>query len=151
MAQIGDEIKQAKAFRNEGHKALVNVLYTAHWLQIKQKVFFAKYDITATQFNVLRILRGSYPMVLSTSDIRERLIDRSSDASRIVDRLSMKDFVVKTTSAIDRRLVDVKISQKGLELLLMIEEKINDLYGVFNTLKNEEVKNLNDILDRLRG
>lgn len=150
MARIKDEINQTKSFRSKAQETLVNLSFTANWLHSKQKIFFDDYGLTATQFNALRILKGSMPIAISTRTIRERLIDRGSDASRIVERLWLKKLVVKNICDEDKRLVNVEISEKGLELLLEIEKDIEKLDLIFKNLSAEETESLNDLLDKLR-
>ena len=88
MGKIEDVIKGS--FYSEQHKLRVNIIYTSNWLLGEVKEFLKKYDITQQQFNILRILRGQYPKPITTSLIRERIMDKMSDVSRIVDRLEKK-------------------------------------------------------------
>ncbi|HEY0039943.1 MAG TPA: MarR family transcriptional regulator, partial [Flavisolibacter sp.] len=96
---------------------MINLLFTYGWAIEKIKDFVAKEDITHQQYNILRILRGAHPKPLSTLQIRERMLDKMSDTSRIVDRLVLKDLVEKRTCSKDKRLVDVTITEKGQALL----------------------------------
>lgn len=148
--KIEEEISQKK-FRNEFQKAAINLLYTHNWLITKNKRFLGEYGITPQQFNVLRILRGQYPGTISTSAIRERMLDRSSDASRIVDRIHKQGLVEKKVSAADKRLVDVKISNKGLKLLEKLDENIEVMDKFMGNLSSEEASQLNDLLDKVRS
>src|SRR6478672_5566002 len=116
------EIHQEK-FMHSKQKAMINLLYTYGWVIEKIKGFLAKEDITHQQFNILRILRGAFPKPLSTLQIRERMLDKMSDTSRIVDRLITKDLVKKTICPADKRLVDVVITEKGQELLKKINKE----------------------------
>ena len=141
-------IKQ-KAFKNELQKAMVNMVYTASWMSEKQKLFFEPYDITSQQFNILRILRGS-KSPLSTMDIRDRMLDKMSDTSRMVVRLEKKKLVDKTLNSKDQRLVDVTISDRGRNLLAQIDEVEDELIGIFSNLTTEEAKTLNTLLDKVR-
>lgn len=112
---LENEINQKK-FRNDYQKARLNILYTNNWLSEKISIVFDKWDITPRQFNILRILRGE-GKPLSTLQIRQRMLDKMSDTSRIVDRLVRKGMVRKTPNAADRRLVDVIITPRGRKLL----------------------------------
>jgi len=147
---IGQEIKQQRQFRNEHHKAQVNLLYSSNWLMECIKKFLQSEDITPQQYNILRILRGSGEP-LSTLQIRERMLDKMSDTSRIVDRLLKKELVEKKTSKADKRLVDVTISNKGLDVLERLDNKNASLDGIMFNISAEEAKLLNDLLDKLRG
>jgi len=148
--KIEEEIQQKK-FRNEYQKSAINLIYTYGWFHNRQRRFFSEYKITPQQYNVLRILKGQYPGAISTSEIRSRMLDKNSDASRIVDRLFSKDLVKKNTCTSDKRLVDVSISDTGLELLSEIDHKTLELDNIFSTLEVEEAEELNRILDKLRS
>lgn len=141
---------QTKGFYNEWHKASVNLIYTYNWLQDQVKLFLKDYDLTYQQFNVLRILRGSHPTPISTATIRERMLDKMSDTSRIVDRLCQKDLVIRKTCAKDKRLVDVTISDAGLKVLEKIDQRSGELDG-FLKINEKDAAKLNELLDRLRG
>jgi DNA-binding MarR family transcriptional regulator len=147
---IEDEIQQ-EAFRNEYQKATINLIYTYGWLNNKQKDFFKRFNITSQQYNVLRILKGQFPDAISTSDIKSRMLDKNSDVSRIADRLSIKGLIYKNTCISDKRLVDVSITHQGIQLLSEIEIQILDLDNLFSLLELEEAKELNRLLDKLRG
>jgi len=110
--KIEEAIKSRK-FSNSMEKAIVNVLYTYGWLFNLEKDFFKQFGLTPQQYNVLRILNGQYPKSISTCDIKERMLDRNSDASRLVDRMYASGIVERTISEIDRRKVDIRISERG--------------------------------------
>jgi DNA-binding MarR family transcriptional regulator len=147
---IEQDIHQAK-FRNEYQKASINLIYTFGWLTEKTKELFAAEDITPQQFNILRILRGSHPQPLSTLQIRERMLDKMSDTSRIVDRLIAKGFVKKGTCKMDRRLVDVIITDKGKKLLERLDARQDEMDGVLGNLSKKEAAALSDLLDKIRN
>lgn len=147
---IDKDINQSK-FRNEYQKAAVNLIYTYGWLNEKTKELFAPEDITPQQFNILRILRGSSPHPLSTLQIRERMLDKMSDTSRIVDRLIAKGLVKKGTCKKDRRLVDITISDKGKKLLERLDAREDELDGLIGNLSRKEAVLLSDLLDKIRN
>ncbi len=147
---IDQDIHQSK-FRNEHQKAGVNLLYTYGWVMERTKEIFASEDITPQQFNILRILRGSYPHPLSTLQIRERMLDKMSDTSRIVDRLITKGLVKKGTCKTDRRLVDVLITDKGKKMLERLDKREDELDKVMGTLSEKEAATLSDLLDKIRS
>ena len=147
---LKEEIKQEKAFQSERHKALVNIMYTEGWIRNRMSATLKPFDLTSQQYNVLRILRGSSPKALSTSCIRSRMLDKMSDASRIVDRLLKKELIERKTCTTDKRLVDVLITQSGLDLLSKIDAPINNMGELFSAISEEEAATLNLILDRLR-
>ncbi|MCX6316005.1 MAG: MarR family transcriptional regulator [Bacteroidetes bacterium] len=146
---IENEIQQAK-FRNPHQKAAINLIYTVAWMRDKTKCIFEAEDITPQQFNILRILRGSFPQPLSTLQIRERMLEKMSDTSRIVDRLITKGLVKKLVCKNDRRLVDVIISDKGKKLLERLDARQDEIDGVLNNLSEKDANILSDLLDKLR-
>jgi len=148
--QLEEEIKQTKGFKNEREKALVNIIYTEAWLRGTIGEALKPLGLTPQQYNVLRILRGSAPRPLSTSCIRDRMLDKMSDASRIVDRLYRKGWVSKSVCPADKRLVDVTITDQGLELLERIDEQWQFM-DILNRITEEEAEELNRILDKARG
>ncbi|HYC39609.1 MAG TPA: MarR family transcriptional regulator [Chitinophagaceae bacterium] len=146
---IEKDIRQP-SFRNVYQKANINLIYTVAWIRDRNKGIFEAEDITPQQFNILRILRGSFPEPLSTMQIRERMIEKMSDTSRIVDRLIGKGLVRKLTCKADRRLVDVVITEKGKELLARLDARQDELDGVLKNLTEEEARRLSDLLDKIR-
>jgi MarR family 2-MHQ and catechol resistance regulon transcriptional repressor len=147
---IEKDIQQVH-FGSEKQKAVVNLLYTYGWVIEKIRDFLSKDDITHQQFNILRILRGSFPKPLSTLQIRERMLDRMSDTSRIVDRLVVKGLVKKAICPKDKRLVDVLITDKGQKLLKKIDTEVDQVAVIMANLSDEEASELNDLLDKLRN
>jgi DNA-binding MarR family transcriptional regulator len=145
---IQEDINQSK-FRNEFQKAGINLIYTFNWVTEQTKTLFEKHGLTAQQFNILRILRGA-GQPLSTLQIRQRMLDKMSDTSRIVDRLIIKGLVKKNISKIDKRLVDVSITEKGKKLLLKLDGHQDDLDAVLSNLSDSEAKTLNKLLDKIR-
>ena len=129
---------------------MLNLIYTTNWLTAKQDTLFKNSGITVQQYNVLRILRGQYPNPCSIKLIKERMLDRMSDTSRIVDKLYTKKLLLRKESLSDRRSVDVIISDKGLELLKSLDY-IDDLSKqAINSLSNDEINTLNNLLDKIR-
>ena len=142
------DINQA-TFRNHFQKATINIVYTSNWLQQQIKTLLEPADITPQQFNILRILRGQSP--LSTLQIRERMLDKMSDTSRLVERLVKKGLVVKKSCKTDKRLVDVTITENGLALLASLDGATNNLDNLIASLKPSEALELNRLLDKIRG
>lgn len=148
--KLEQAIKQHQ-FNSTGQRLGLNLIYTFNWIKQQQKEYFEQYNITQQQYNVLRILRGNHPKAYSTSDIRDRMIDKMSDASRIVERLLKKGLVVRTKNKIDKRLVDVKISESGLQLLSSMDRTIeSNLQEPFKNLSKEEQQTLDQLLDKMR-
>ena len=129
---------------------MINLLFTYGWAIEKIKDFVAKEDITHQQYNILRILRGAHPQPLSTLQIRERMLDKMSDTSRIVDRLLLKELVEKRTCSKDKRLVDVTITEKGQALLKRLDDDAEQMDDVMKNLSEKEAEELSSLLDKLR-
>ena len=146
--QIEKEVPE-NYFRNPWHKAIVNVLFTSNWTTERLKQFLEVEDITPQQYNILRILKNS-EKPLSTLKIREQMLDKMSDTSRIVERLLKKDLVNKQLCSHDKRLVDVTISKKGVQLLQRLEQKADKLDSITSNLSLEDIENLNFLLDKIR-
>ena len=146
---IENDIHQAN-FTSARQKAMLNVLYTYGWLLERVKVFLAGEDITHQQFNILRILRGAHPKPLSTLQIRERMLDKMSDTSRIVDRLVVKGLVKKGPCGKDKRLVDVIITDRGQKLLQKLDAEGDHVADIMGNLTEKEAEMLSQLLDKLR-
>ncbi|MFN4082816.1 MAG: MarR family winged helix-turn-helix transcriptional regulator [Bacteroidia bacterium] len=145
---LEQSIKQSK-FKSEAHKAILNIIYTSGIINSYQTRFFKKFDISPQQYNVLRILRGQHPHKASMGLVQERMLDQNSNASRLVEKLYLKNLVLRSECKQDRRQVDLLISENGMKLLSEIDESINDLDNHFNKLSNEEFLQLNQFLDKL--
>ena len=137
-------------FRNEQHKAFVNIHYTNLALMDQISGIFKKHDISAQQYNVLRILRGQYPEAASISLIKERMLDKNSDVSRIIDRLKDKKLVTRKECKTDRRQKDVLISKAGLDLMIEMDNYNDEFDSYFKELDEKDLKKLNKLLDKVR-
>lgn len=137
-------------FRNDYQKGVINFIFTYNWMNEKMKMIFDRENITGQQFNILRILRGAGKPI-STLQIRQRMLDKMSDTSRIVDRLVLKGLVKKNTCSNDKRLVDVSITDKGRKLLEKFDLVEAEMDAVLGTLSPEEVNTLNILLDKIRS
>jgi DNA-binding MarR family transcriptional regulator len=148
--KIEDAIKQSK-FRNIYQKVAINLLYTSTWLGDKNKAFFKGYGITTQQFNILRILRGQHPNKISGAEIKNRMLDKNSDVSRLLDRLIIKEMVDKSQCPNDKRAADVMITDKGLDLLKRIDLILDQNEASLLKLSTTEAAQLSDLLDKCRG
>lgn len=146
---IEKDISQRK-FKTEYQKAMINLIFTHNWMMERMKLFFEQADLTPQQFNIMRILRGA-GQPLSTLQIRQRMLDKMSDTSRIVDRLIKKGLAKKVICKSDRRLVDVSITEKGLKLLEKLDDTQNDLDNIISNLSDTDAKQLNKLLDKIRN
>lgn len=147
--KIEDVLKQKKPFLNSFQKVIVNLLYTNSWLSAKQKEFFDQYNLTVKQYNILRILRGAGKPI-STAVIRDRMMDKMSDASRIVDRLHKKGLVDKNSCDHDQRKVNVSINMESSKLLTEIDDQMGAFLSSFCGLNKNEAEHLSSLLDKMR-
>lgn len=146
---IENEINQQK-FRNEHQKLAIHIIFTGLWLEDKIKNILAQKNITPQQFNVLRILRGSYPKPLSTAEIRKRMLDKMSDVSRIVERLIKRKLITKKPCSSDKRLVDIMINKEGLAFLDQTDLLDEEMDKLLCALSTQEAQQLNLLLDKIR-
>ncbi|HEY0743430.1 MAG TPA: MarR family transcriptional regulator [Chryseosolibacter sp.] len=144
------EIQQEK-FANEHEKAAVNILFTGSWLHTLNASRLKKHDITPEQFNVLRILRGSHPKAMMLADITCRMLDKSSNATRLVEKLRQKGFVNREICENNRRQVDISITEQGLNVLKAIDTEESTWLSMLKNISKQEAIELNKILDKLRG
>ncbi len=148
--RLEDEIKQ-KEFKNEYAKSVVNLIYTFNWVDGHTRDFLKKFSITPQQFNILRILRGQQPNPATINLLKERMLDKMCDASRMVERLKSKGLVERQVCEKDRRAVDIIITKKGLDLLAKIDKDMPDYEKIMQNLSATEIKQFNVLLDKLRG
>jgi len=148
--RLEDEIKTR--FQSPAHKLMVNIIYTHNWVTSYMQQYFKENGVTNQQYNILRILRGQFPKPSTIQLLRERMLDKQSDVSRLVDRLKSKGLLNRKPSKVDRRKMDIVISKKGLELLESMDETVNTLQEEgFTRLEKHELEELNNLLDKLRG
>lgn len=150
MPSIESEVKQEK-FQSEFQKAAVNILVTGSWLYNLNATFLKTFDVTPEQFNVLRILRGSHPEPMMLADITCRMIDKNSNATRLVEKLRVKGLVKREICKSNRRQVDISITDKGLTLLTKIDRSSDAWQSTLKNLTKAEAQQLNFLLDKLRG
>jgi DNA-binding MarR family transcriptional regulator len=148
--EIGKEIKQTK-FRNEYQKLLINILFTSNWLGAKHATNLKPFGISSQQFNLMRILRGQHPKPATVNLLIDRMLDKNSNASRLVEKLRVKKLVERATCPEDRRAVNVVITQKGLELLAEIDKQEISFLKELKNLSEQEAEQINILLDKLRG
>jgi DNA-binding MarR family transcriptional regulator len=148
--KLEDAIKQT-AFKTEEERLVINLVYTSGWLSAEQTRFFKRFGISSQQYNVLRILRGQFPNPASVGLIQERMLDKMSNASRLIEKLKQKKLVKRSECSKDRRQVDVLITEDGLKLLEDIDKLNGEMHSICNTLNQTEKKKLNELLDKLRN
>lgn len=148
--KIEDEIKQPR-FKSPFQKVVLNLIYTANWLEGKQQDFFKPFGITSSQYNILRILRGQQPNKISGSEIKSRMLDKNSDIPRLLDRLLKKKHINKSPCSSDKRAADISITAEGLDVLSQIDGYIDRSEKKSIHLSKEEAYQLSDLLDKCRG
>jgi len=148
--RLEEEIKQ-QSFQSEIHKLVVNILFTANWLKSKQNKVFRRHGISLQQFNVLRILKGQHSKPASLALIRERMLDKESNASRLVDKLCAAGYTERIQCPEDRRQVEISITSHGVALLEQLNIAVSELNETIDTLPGPEARKLNELLDKLRG
>ncbi|MCU0423420.1 MAG: MarR family transcriptional regulator [Bacteroidia bacterium] len=147
---LENDIKQKK-FDDLNEKTIINILYTSSWIDATNIKRLKPFGLTPQQYNVLRILRGSYPNKLMLSDISSRMIDKNSNATRLVEKLRFKQLVTREVNKSSRRQVDIGITQKGLDLLAAIDNMASSWLNNFKNIDSQEANTLNLLLDKLRG
>ena len=146
-----EEAIKSSRFASEKHKATLNVIYSAYWLRNNFSAVSKKEDLTVEQFNVMRILKGMHPEQMCVKDISERMVEKSSNVPRIIDKLVMKKLAKRATSKIDKRETLVSLTDKGIGILdkasALMEEATNEIKG----LTESEAQQLNELLEKMRG
>jgi DNA-binding MarR family transcriptional regulator len=137
-------------FRNDYHKAVVNIVYTNQYVSNKLKELLLQEGITQQQFNILRILRGKHPESVSNRYLKEHMIDKNSDVTRIIDRLLKLKLVYRTLSNADRRQVEISITDEGLAVLSRLDIISQKEDAIPGNLTEEEVHQLNYLLNKMR-
>ena len=147
--KIEEEISQPK-FRNSLQRAIINVIFTSHWIVERYQNFFKPYGITLQQFNILRILKGQYPDGISGTTIKSRMMDKNSDVSRLLDRLELKKLIEKRPSPLDKRATNIFISSSGLDMLEEIDTRQEEFDAIL-ALSDEDARLLSELLDKARS
>lgn len=150
MGTISDDIRQPR-FRSESQKAIINLIHTYNQMSGQMMALLSGFGLTMQQFNILRILKGQYPNPSTNNLVKERMLDRNSDVTRLIDRMIKAGLVTRTSCEKDRRRVDILITQKGLDLLKAIEPHEVAMDNLAGGLSEAELAQLNHLLDKLRG
>jgi DNA-binding MarR family transcriptional regulator len=149
--KIEEEIQQVN-FKNIHHKLHINVLFTASFLNQQTNLSLKPYNITWQQFNILRILKGSHPKPATVKLLSERMIDKMSNASRLVEKLRQKGLIERNECPMDRRQVDIMLTQEGLNLVCEASKTIDQIHdSQINSLTEQEAITLNELLDKMRA
>jgi DNA-binding MarR family transcriptional regulator len=149
MSNLEEEIQQT-TFSSIKQKVVLNLMFTSNWLRAGQMRLFKQHGISPEQFNVLRILRGQKGNAIGVNKIQERMLDKNSNASRLIDKLNEKELVDRIGCKSDRRQVEVFITEKGLDLLASLDEIIEREEKSSVNLSTSESEELNKLLNKLR-
>lgn len=145
---MGDLAKDINStFENNRVKAMLNIIYTANWINSCQNEFFKDYGISPQQYNILRILKGANK-ALKVQTIKDRMLERSPNATRLMDKLCAKHYIERFPSEEDRRVVKIAITKQGLDLLASIPKNFNK--DLFKNLNEKEAEQLSNLLDKMR-
>jgi DNA-binding MarR family transcriptional regulator len=148
---LEDEIK-TKKFANAKIRAALNVSFTSYWLNDQWSAIFKQFDLSQPQYNVLRILRGQKGQAINLMDIQGRMIQKSSNTTRLVDRLLQKNLVERITCEENRRKVEISITKQGLELLAEIDPLLSQHEArIFKKFTIKDAEHLNLLLNKLRS
>lgn len=142
---------QSTKFKNEVHKAGLNILYTAWWLKTVMSRELKEFGLTHEQYNVLRILKGKYPDQMCVRDIACRMIEKSSNVPRIIDRLEIKKLVKRSTSAQDKRETVITLTQAGITILEASTIVVNRVMDEMMLVNETEAFDLNNLLEKVRS
>lgn len=148
--KIEEEIKQS-AFFNSAQKAIINIFFTHNYFQNEMRALFQQKDLTVQQYNVLRILRGKYPEYVNPGFIKSVMVDKNPDLTRLCDRLEKQGWISRENCPVNRRKVNIAITESGLELLSTLDEPEKDFFRKFKNISNEELEKLSELLDKVRG
>ncbi len=146
--KLSDELKIT--FKSPQHKVMVNIRHTSNWIANRQNHFISQFDLSIPQFNILRILRGDRGMI-SVNTVKERMIEKSPNTTRLMDKLVDKNLINRVRCKTDRRIVYVEITEKGLKLLLEIDDVFDDSQFITNCLSDDEAESLSRLLDKIRN
>lgn len=150
MASIELEVRQNRSLEAPHTRVFVNLLYTQTWLQNKLRSVLDDYDITYQQYNVLKILQESHPKPLCGMDIKELMLDKNPDVTRLCDRLETKGYLVRKNNQLNRRQVHITITPEGLELLETVEPVLQERLASLSGLSESDSLQLSDLLDKMR-
>ncbi|MEP3388575.1 MAG: MarR family transcriptional regulator [Reichenbachiella sp.] len=145
-----EEIKQS-SFKNSREKAIINVVFTGNWLRDRTDVVLKPYKINEQHYNLLRILRGRHPLTICPSEIKEVLINKRGDLTRLLDKLVAMGLVERDVNPDNRRMINLKISEKGIDFLAQLDPEMEKLSRTNNALTLEESEQLSNLLDKMRG
>lgn len=150
MMKIEEAIRQPN-FTDSYQKAIINLMYTANWLREEQTKLLKPYDILPQHFNVMRIIRGRHPKPVSPGEIKEVMIDKTNDLTRLLDKLEKKGWIQRRLCPANRRKMDVTLTEDGIKILQETSNAMNAFTGKLKTrFSDKEAVSLSKLLDKLR-
>ncbi len=148
--KIDEEIQQG-SFQSSRQKAIINIMFTNGWISHQFKEIFKNFSLTNQQYNVLRILRGAYPKSLNPGEIKEVMLDKNPDLTRLCDRLYKLGYIERCIDAANKRKMNIRINDDGMQILDEMDPVVNGMHESKFSLSEEEAQKLSDLLDKLRG
>lgn len=148
--KLEDAIKSSK-FKSQVQRAGLNVLYTAWWLKTLTSQELKEYDLTHEQYNVLRILKGKHPETMCVKDIASRMIEKSSNVPRIIDRLEIKQLIIRTQGEVDGRQTVIALTTNGVSTLESATSKLNQVWGEMVQMYEADATTLCNLLEQMRN
>jgi DNA-binding MarR family transcriptional regulator len=148
--KLEDEIKQRK-FKNSSQKAILNIIFTANWINSIFRDIFKPFGVTQQQYNVLRILKGRYPGTVNPTEIKDVMLDKNPDLTRLCDRMHANGWLQRDIDETNRRKMNITITEKGLDLLARIQPVLESAEGQFTYMTDEAKEQLSSLLDQFRG
>lgn len=145
-----EESIQQKSFKSPQQKAMINIVYTGLWIQSQQSELLRSFDISLQQFNVLRILKGVYPEAHTIQSIKSRMLDKTPNTTRLIDKLEKKGLVCRERCTEDRRVIYVQITEEGLKVVNKMTHTLTNSFTAHHSLSDEEAELLSDWLDKMR-
>jgi MarR family 2-MHQ and catechol resistance regulon transcriptional repressor len=150
VPSIGEEL--VSRFESEQQKAMLNILFTSNWLRTHHTALLAPYGLSMQQYNILRILRGAKGEKMNMHSVKERMIDRAPNATRLTDKLLTKGLVERERCENDRRVVYIRITPKGMDMLLVLDKQMKTHWdSIHGRLSEKDARTMNTSLDALRG
>jgi len=146
-----DKLIQQARFKDNYHKAIVNLFYTSNYFRDSHMQVFGRYEIQGQHFNILRILNGKHPEPVSPGYIKEVMLDKGRDLTRLMDKLVNMGWVNRMICPENKRKMNITLTESGYEMVKKISDEVNEMDGTLRTLADEDYEILSSLLDKMRG
>jgi len=146
-----DKLIQQTKFKDNYHKAMVNLFYTSNYFRDSHLKIFVKYDIQGQHFNILRILKGKHPEPVSPGYIKEVMLDKGRDLTRLMDKLVKMGWVNRMVCPENKRKMNISLTESGIEMVTKISDEVTEMDGSLKTLSEGDYALLSSLLDKMRG